>query len=584
MNRKFLIFTVSTVLMLILALSTFHVKSVQAQDTYTIEWVSHKVEILYDGHILVNDTLKITGNLPSNFSVGLPYKYGVHVLKCIAYPPSNPRQRYAVLTDVPLDGRMGFYGVNVNLSPPPENGIFSVFFLLSNNLLKQSAQNTSLFTLDFPAYPSLTMKVSSCNASLVLPTGAKYVTGTVPSYNYAVNVELPPFAYEAANVTFLLTTEEIQLFNVEELQREIVIAANGEVGVSDSYYVKNHSPKELSSIEIAVMSNAFDVTVEDEFGRKGKTPTTVDRPTGKSYKVELTFAGRTLSLKSGEAARFIVRYRIPEGSVIRSGKNGEINLQMFQNVRYYVKNVKISFIFPEGAKIVDLRFNNTSTNTIYGISRGIFQEKAILQTCGVFLLDSLEAKVIYTYSPFWLSFRPTLWVWALAMFTCAVIAVWRKLHAPPAPAVIAVPTAAVRLTPETLQSFVKAYEEKRKIMTEMKSLEVAVSRGRIPRRSYKVQKKTLEIRLEALERDLSELKLKIRSAGGRYADLMRQLEVAETEIHEVEGDIQSIEARHRRGELSLEAYRRLLEEYQRRREKAEATINGVLLRLREEAS
>ncbi|MEM1537026.1 MAG: hypothetical protein QW577_04420, partial [Candidatus Bathyarchaeia archaeon] len=122
-----------------------------------------------------------------------------------------------------------------------------------------------------------------------------------------------------------------------------------------------------------------------------------------------------------------------------------------------------------------------------------------------------------------------------------------------------------------------------KILAEMKSIEVAVSRGRIPRRRYKVQKKTLETRLATLERNLSELKLKIRSAGGRYADLMHQLEVAETEVNEVEEDIRSIENRHKRGELTLEAYRRLLADYQRRREKAEATINGILLRLREEA-
>jgi len=72
------------------------------------------------------------------------------------------------------------------------------------------------------------------------------------------------------------------------------------------------------------------------------------------------------------------------------------------------------------------------------------------------------------------------------------------------------------------------------------------------------------------------------TAGGRYTDLMHQLEVAETEVNEVEANIKSIKARHSRGELSLEAYRRLLTDYQRRQEKAQTAINGILLRLREE--
>jgi hypothetical protein len=74
----------------------------------------------------------------------------------------------------------------------------------------------------------------------------------------------------------------------------------------------------------------------------------------------------------------------------------------------------------------------------------------------------------------------------------------------------------------------------------------------------------------------------MRSAGGHYADLMRQLEVAETELSDVEANVKSIEARYGRGEVSLEAYRKLSGDYQRKKEKAEATINGILLRLREE--
>jgi chromosome segregation ATPase len=109
-----------------------------------------------------------------------------------------------------------------------------------------------------------------------------------------------------------------------------------------------------------------------------------------------------------------------------------------------------------------------------------------------------------------------------------------------------------------------------------------VQKGRIPRRRYKVQKKTLEARLNTLSRSLSEASERMRSAGGHYADLMRQLEVAETDINDVEANVKTIEVRHSRGEVSLEAYRRLTADYQHRKEKAETTIDGILLRLREE--
>jgi len=62
---------------------------------------------------------------------------------------------------------------------------------------------------------------------------------------------------------------------------------------------------------------------------------------------------------------------------------------------------------------------------------------------------------------------------------------------------------------------------------------------------------------------------------------MRQLEVAETELDNIEADIKRIEVRFKRGEISAQTYRRLIENDLRRREKAKTTIDGVLLRLRE---
>ena len=582
MKRK-LSFAVCVAVHLILVLNMLYVKNVQAENSYTVEWINHKVEVLANGYVLINDTIKVEGTPPTDFLIGFPYRYGGYVLKCLAFSTVSPAQRYNVTVGVSLNGRMGFYGVSVVLNPPPDKGIFSVYFLLSHKLLSQSATNTSLFTLDFPAYPSLTVKASSCNASLVLPSNAKYVSGTVPSFNYANGIELQSFRYEEATVTFTLTTKEIQLFTVEEFRREISISPTGEITVSDSYYIKNQSPQEISSIQVVLLPNASDPTVEDEFGRKGTKPQLVDAKT-KSYDVTLTFAGRTLALKSGESARFIVKYKLPSSFLLKSQEGGEtILLQMFQNVKYYIKDAQITLTFPEGAKILDLNYTSPSADLTYEIVKEVFQERIVLHKQGVLLLDTLTVSVSYTYSLLWLSFRPTLWTWALAMFACALIAAWKKVKAPAKAVAVAVPTVAVKVTPEMLTSFVNTYEEKRKILAEIKSLEAAVSKGRIPRQRYKVQRKTLEIRLATVDRNLNELKGKLRSAGGRYADLMRQLEVAETEINEVEEGIRSVESRHRRGEITLEAYRKLLADYQRRKEKAETTIDGILLRLREES-
>ena len=91
----------------------------------------------------------------------------------------------------------------------------------------------------------------------------------------------------------------------------------------------------------------------------------------------------------------------------------------------------------------------------------------------------------------------------------------------------------------------------------------------------------LDGRLSTVSRNLSTLSEKIRSAGSKYANMMRQIEVAEANLEGAERDMQRVQTRYRRGEVSKGAYGKLLEEYKSRIEEAEATIDGVLLRLRE---
>lgn len=576
MKRKVIAFALFTAALLVFALNISYVISVKAEDinSYEIEWVNHAVEVMNNGYIFINDTIKVNGTAPEGFLIGFPYQYGSHVLRCVAYNPANSSQRYFVTSNVPLKNRIGFYSVKINLPVQETTQIFTVGFVLSNDLLTQYAQNTSLYTLDFPAYPSFATIALVCNASIVLPQNAQYVNGTVAAFNYSKK-DLPAFTYEPANVTFALTGDKIQLLDIKELRREIKIDGVGEIHVSDSYYVKNQSPEEITYMDVVLPPNASAITAEDEFGRKASTPILVNAKTNR-YRVSLV-----LPVESSGSAMFAVKYTLPRTVYIKQNEsdNLEFSFIAFQNLNYYVEKTYITFVLPEGAKMITLECEGDSVNSAYSMWREVFQEKVAVSRQGVFFLENFTVKIVYQYNPLWLSFRPTLWVWVLATFICAVAVIVKR---PKVPAPIIVPTVAVKFSPEVIRSFVGSYEEKRKIILEIEALEAGVRKGRIPRRRYKVQKKTLETRLNTLTRNIDDLKQKLWAAGGRYADLMRQLEVAEAEINEVEADIRSIEMRHRRGELSLEAYRKLLGDYERRKGNAETKINGILVRLREE--
>jgi hypothetical protein len=455
--------------------------------------------------------------------------------------------------------------------------LFNVEFILSNDLLLQSVQDTTYYLLDFPAFPSLTEPVAVCNGSVVLQ-GATYYGSTIENFTSDFTYQrqnLPAFTYEPANATFQMASG-LQLMDIKELKREIRINDLGEIGCSDFYNIIYEGQEQPSSIEVILPLNASNPIAEDEFGRTLSNSAFLNVNTGR-YKI--VFA---LSLQYNGSARFSVTYSLSSQTYTTvQGADTLVNLTSirFLNASYYVEQASITLVPPEGARI--LSYGN------YSITRSAFQESLTINLAQFGPFEQLRAsknipQVTYTYNPLWLAFRPTLWIWAMSIAGCFVVFFWKRPKAPEKFPTMPVTVTTARLRPEDTRSFVNAYEEKRKITLDIESLENKVARGKIPRRRYKVQRKILETRLNSLNRTIAETKVKMRGAG-QYADFIRQLEGAETEINEIEANTRSIEARHNRGDLSLEEYRKLLTDYQRRKDKANTAIDGILLRLREES-
>jgi len=564
MKRKALTFTLIITILILSFFTAFAIKNVKAAKTdYTIEKVDHTIEVMYNGYIFINDTVRINGTAPNGFLMGFPYKYGPHVLQCVAY---NATAVFSVNLDVPLEDRVGFYGVEINF--PQGTQVFTVGFVLSNDLLMQNPVNMSQYTLDFPEYPSLTKNAVNCSASILLPEGSGYAGGTVGNLTY-LQENLPAFTSSPANVSFSVTGDRIQLFDIKELKREIEISGMGQIEGSDTYRITNKALRKIDSIEIILPQNASNPSAHDQLGRRLGTSATE-----KTNRYKVSF---TSPIETGKSTSFTVKYYLSGEEYVeqKRPKSFDLTFPLFQNLNYYINQSFVTFVLPEGAKI--LSFENASVGGSYSVIREVFQEKLSIKRQGVFSLDSFSIGITYEYDLLWLSFRPTLWMWALAVVGCAIAVVWKRPKAP-----VSVPKVAVRLRSKDIKAFCDAYEKKRKILWEMESLKTRVRKGKIPRRRYKVRRRTLETRLNSLSRNLTDLKEKLRAAGGRYRDLMRRLEVAETEINEVEANIESIEVRHRRGDLSLGAYRKLRGDYERRKEKAETTVNEILIRLREE--
>ena len=222
MKKKALAFAVLIVATMVLISISLSVKTVRATSgsDYDVEHVEHTITVLYNGYVSINDTIQITGQASDGFLMGFPYEYGPYVIQCDAY---NSSENFPVSLNVPLEvnntNHIGFYGIRVNFNETPETPeVFTVSFVLSNQLL--TAVNATLFTLNFPAYPSFPEQVAI--NSTVSIEGATYVNGTMGNFTYGEE-SLPAFTSMPANVTFDVPSGQIQLFDIDVFNSKITI-------------------------------------------------------------------------------------------------------------------------------------------------------------------------------------------------------------------------------------------------------------------------------------------------------------------------------------------------------------------------
>ncbi len=564
--------------LLILASFSANIKAASAQDAgYSIQNVDHQIEVLYSGHVVIRDTIHVTGQLTGGFLIGFPYKYGSRVLKGVAYDANNI---LPMSLGVSFAGQSGFYGANISF-PQGSPQVFTVIFILSNDLVSQDL-SYNVVSVDFPAYPSLAKEAANCNVTLMLPDYATSATvtkddGAVDATNF-VKENLAAFTYSPASVSFSLPTGILQIVGIKNLDRVITISPVGDIVASDSYRIVNNSTGSLGSFGVDLPLDASNIVGRDEFGR--------------NLTVELLGTGSTFCLfnvtfisplNSGESTLLTVEYTLPSVSPEQSTRF-VLNFDLFPYLDYYVDEASVTIIPPEGARFLTPQLS--SIDPSLSLSREVFQETLSINREGVSHIDLTipsedVLQVTYDYNPLWLSFRPTLWMWTLAGVGCIIVAVWRRPKTSAAPRIV-VSKGSAELRPDHVRAFIDAYEEKSRLTSELQSLEVRAQKGKIPRRRYKVQLGSLTGRSDALSKNIAGLKGILRGAGGVYADLVRQLDFAEAELGEVETGMSTVEAGHVRGELSLEEYKKALADYQRRKEKAETTINGIMLRLREE--
>ena len=560
---------------LILLSTVLCINTVSAQSSsYTIQSVNHTVEVMFSGHIVVRDVIKLSGSVSGGFQIGIPSKFGSSVLKAVAY---DANRAYPVELNTQLGSQSGFYAVKVNFEGEnPQT--FTVEFLLSNSLVDEDMGYNKV---DFPAYPGLTTAAGKCSVTLSLP--AEPLTFTISKSDGQVNAttyskdNLPAYTNIEGAAVFAIETGLLQLSTMTTLERQVSVSPSGVVTCQDIYHLRNNGAGMIKAFMLSLPSSATNIVAK---GDSGKTLNSVNLGSaGTTILLNVTLASY---LPSTQTTVLTAEYNLPN---INAGSN---TFTVFPAFNYYVDQAKFIFTPPDGAKIQisDTSASITSVNS---------QQTLTVNRQAVSYVDSMvpglgTIEIGYEYNPLWSSYLPTFWAFGISAVACIGIFLWRQksqaTHTKPKPKrakaslAKAEPNGKPRKTSDYARKFVDDYQYRQEISSEMEVLDSKVQKGKLPRHQYNVQKRTLETRYEMLTGSMNEAKELFKNSP-MYADLVRELDLAEAEFDKADSAVKRYEAQHRTGEITKEEYKENIDDYQKRRDKAETVVNGILSRIRE---
>jgi phage shock protein A len=348
--------------------------------------------------------------------------------------------------------------------------------------------------------------------------------------------------------------------------RLIQISQTGSLQVTDSYNITNLGPT-LSSVTFRVPKGVSSITERYVLGLQIEQPATSPTITANSDGTStVTFSPFFGSVPFNQSFRAKVFYALSPSTYISSNSLGifTVNFALFNNVQFYAPTLLTKIVTPSGFRL----------NSLTGQVPQISGNQISLLAAPVTPVSSLGFSMTYQLDPFWSSLSPLSWVGLVeaALAAGALAALSR-------------PSAEGALTgapSQLITKFVELYDEKSSMRLESDKMEEDLARGALNRYDYKQRRRMLDRRMTEIDRTLAPVEEQLSAAQGRYSDMIKRIERAEVELNVIKTTANDLRNQNRSGKISRDLYESLNADLVRRKQKAEQTIDTVIINLREE--
>jgi len=445
---------------------------------------------------------------------------------------------------------------------------FNLTSVYSDLLSFNSTSNNFVFA--FEPFPLMDDNYNVTSATLSVKTGdwpspkVSSVNGTFASATFSSQaIPLKPFNTTVAAMTFSSSGTSQSIFDVTA-NRTITLAQTGSIQVTDFYNMTNKG-HDLSSLTLPLPKNVQTATARDIIG----TVSTLTAAPATDGTNTVTFIPRFATvkpLKAGASSSVRISYALPSQSYLTSIGLGrfELSFRLFDNVKFFEPTLQMKIVAPMG-----FRLNSFSGQTFTSSGNQI-----LVQVAEVTPMSNLSFTMDYQLDPFWASLSALSWA-GLAVGSIAAVVL----------AVGATSTAGVAVSgapSQLIGRFVDLYDEKSAMRLEAEKMDEDLLRGALNRHEFKRRRRVIDLRIAELDRTLAPVKDQLSKSNPRYQDMIKRLERAEADIQVVRTTSADLRNQYRSGRIARELYESLISDLAKRKEKAQQTMDTIVINLREE--
>lgn len=574
MKIKFVL--VITILLLAFAMAT-PLQSTKAQ-TNQSDLTIHVVRVVAVGlwgvtHVTDIFTIHNNGTAAaSSLDFGFSRLYRNNVY----YASANDSQGRGLLLDADVGQGTEIYWMRAHFAQDltaNQTYVFTVRSVL-NGVLTQASGG---YQYNFTAAPILTQDASYANVTFIGAPGSTFVLPSptpYQSFTYegqpALFRQFKPWKANSQDSFYApYRTVGEYLVDLSSVERDINVGSTGVLSITDTYNLHNIGI-EVTSLTISLPQGASNVMAYDVVGAMWTSPQNPAAP------YQITVSPRYASgIGTDQNFTFTLTYNLPQSQYLKQlNWWGTYNLTvgLLNNADDFLfDTATVKLITPSGVTVTDVK-----TPTQPSLANPIQYDPTnrTFALLGVTNQNNVTVGLTLNYAPFWSAYGALPWIFGLELVLAAfALAVMVRRG----------PELAVPVPVEKLREFVGLYDERLALSRELVLMEEEVARGGLVKHEFRRRTKVMELRLDEINKSLMEVKAELRGITPRYDELIRRIDRAEAEIHVSRASLSQVRSQYRSGKTTRETYDAMVSEITKRIDRAEETVETILITLREDA-